>query len=296
VGLTATGLPPRSSPDPGARTRVVLVHGAIGIRDDYISSVRPGCRVRKLLATRSCTEGVTCDTAALDCSNLSPGRSTPPLLRSRSSSSKSSRSLSLRKSTAHTALLLSPRNREGSTGSCHHAIYSTSPAGTRALHATRREIDHAALPLPQPTPKQATRHGLCYARPTTGAIMLSEYTEPSETPPCKAGRSSPVQPPESSYPGRLVIVPGARSIFEVFVQARKEVHLTTPQREDGHRSCIMALRRRALLLRRRIDMVANTEQHLLARSICQKCKSARGRDSPRTIWKYTHPGLRTLPS
>jgi hypothetical protein len=173
VGLKATGLPPRSSPDPSAGTRVALAHGAIGIRDNYISSARPCRRVRKLLASQSCTEGVSCDTAALDCS--SKFQVAPLAAALHHFSTLDHRQVNLRghsafaKSTAHTALFLSPqrssRHREASTGSCHHNIHSTSPAGTRAF-------DHAALPLPRPPLMQDTRYGLCYARSTMGARFL----------------------------------------------------------------------------------------------------------------------------
>jgi hypothetical protein len=211
VGLSATGLPPRSSPDPGAGTRVALAHGAIGIRDNYISSARRCRRVRKLLATRSCTEGVTCDTAALDCSSK-----LPPWPQHSTTSALDHRQVNLRghsafaKSTAHTALLLSPRNREGSTGFCHHTIHSTSPAGTRALHATRRKIDHAAQPLLRPPLGYKIWAVPCAVH--NGRHASPRTSEP-RAPCCKIGESTPVCPLESSYPGRLVNVPGARIIL-----------------------------------------------------------------------------------
>jgi hypothetical protein len=178
VGLSATDLPPRSSPHPGVGTRIVLVHGAIGIRDNYISSVRPRRRVQTLLATRSCTRGVVCDTAALACS--SP-LEVAPLAEAHHHFSALDHSQAdlqgysaFREEHCPYCSLLCRRCRHKNARDLRDLAttpYSTSPADTRT---TRRKIDHAALPLSPPPFIQDTRYGLCYAKPTIGAMSSED--------------------------------------------------------------------------------------------------------------------------
>jgi hypothetical protein len=162
VGLAATGLPPRPSPDPGVGTRIALVHGAMGIRDNYISFARRCRRVRTLLATQRCTRGVVCDTAALGW-KLPPWpqhTTLAPLLRSRPAlSSRSPRTLSLSQRALPycSSLVLLINRQKRSTASCHHTSqYFTDGHASLAC----RKIDHAALPLPRPPSIQATRYGM----------------------------------------------------------------------------------------------------------------------------------------
>jgi hypothetical protein len=91
--------------------------------------------------------------------------------------------------------------------------------------------------------------------------LLSEYIGASETVRCKAGHSTPVHSPESSDPGRLVvIVPGARSTLSK--SSCKPIKKFTPPHNAAKSSWPYELYHdapeSALRLRRRIGMIANT--------------------------------------
>jgi hypothetical protein len=153
MGVAATGLPPRSSPEADAHTRVALVHGVMGIRDNYTFPARPCRRVRNVVGHPELHKrrdlrhsGAWLLLLKLPVAPMAAAHHLPALDLCQVPT------LSLCKK--HCPYCSSPQHHRD-----HYEMaqdlqdvattpYSTSPAGTRALHlhATRRRIDHGRFP------------------------------------------------------------------------------------------------------------------------------------------------------